>query len=141
LLLSIHIQFKEEKTMTYRILFGLNAIVAFLFGVAILVVSSMVIKQFGVDDYASTRLVAQFFGTAMLALGLVLWFAKDVTQEAVQRGIGIALLIGAAAGLIVTVLGTVAGTLRSLTWVAMLIYGLFALGYGYLVFLRPRPQE
>lgn len=127
--------------MTYRILFVLNAIVAFLFGVAFLVVSSMVIKQFGVDDYASTRLVAQFFGTAMLALGLVLWFAKDITQETVQRGIGIALLIGAAAGLIVTIIGTVAGTLRSLSWAAMLIYGIFALGYAYLVFLRPRVQE
>ena len=127
--------------MSYRILFVLNAIVAFLFGVAFLVMSSMVIEQFGVDDYASTRLVAQFFGTAMLALGLVLWFAKDITQEAVQRGIGIALLIGAAAGLIVTVIGTVAGTLRALSWVAMLVYGLFALGYAYLVFLRPRVQE
>ena len=127
--------------MSYRILFVLNAIVAFLFGVAFLVMSSMVIEQFGVDDYASTRLVAQFFGTAMLALGLVLWFARDITQETVQRGIGIALLIGAAAGLIVTIVGTVAGTLRELSWVAMLIYGLFVLGYAYVVFLRPRVQE
>jgi hypothetical protein len=139
--MSVYIQFNEEKTMTYRILFVLNAIVAFLFGAAFLVVSSMALKQFGVDDYASTRLMTQFFGTAMLALGLVLWFAKDVTDEAVSRGFGIALLVGALAGLIITIIGTVSGTLRSFGWVAMLVYVLFGLAYAYLVFLRPRTKE
>lgn len=127
--------------MTYRILFVLNAIVAALFGLAFLIVPSLVIKQFGVDDYASTRLVAQFFGTAMLALGLAVWFAKDIAEEAVQRGIGIALLIGSAAGLIVTILGTVSGTLRAFAWLAMVLYVLFGLGYAYLIFLRPRMRE
>lgn len=127
--------------MTYRILFVLNAIVAFLFGVAFLVVSSVALKQFGVDDYASTRLMTQFFGTAMLALGIVLWFAKDVADDAVARGFAIALLVGALAGLIITIIGTVSGTLRSFGWVAMLIYVLFGLGYAYLVFLRPRMKE
>ena len=127
--------------MTYRILFVLNAIVAFLFGAAFLVVSSMALKQFGVDDYASTRLMTQFFGTAMLALGLVLWFAKDVADESVSRGFGIALLIGAVAGLVITIIGTTAGVLRSFGWAAMLIYVLFGLGYAYLIFLRPGVKE
>ncbi len=127
--------------MTYRILFVLNAIVAFLFGVAFLFVSSMALKQFGVDDYASTKMMAQFYGTAMVALGLVLWFAKDIADEAVSRGLGISLLIGALAGLTITIMGTVNGTLRSFGWVAMLIYVLFGLGYAYLIFLRPRMKE
>lgn len=127
--------------MTYRILFVLNAIVSFLFGVAFLFVSPIALKQFGVDNYASTRLMAQFFGAAMLALGIVLWFAKDIAEPALQRGLSIALLVGAAAGLIVTILGTTAHTLRELGWVVMLIYALFALGYAYLIFLVPRVQE
>ena len=127
--------------MTYRILFVLNAIVSFLFGVAFLVVSTRALNIFGVDDYASTKMMTQFFGTAMLALGLVLWFAKDVADEAVSRGIGIALLVGAAAGLIVTIIGTTGGALREFAWVVMLIYVLFGLGYAYLIFLRPRTQE
>ncbi len=127
--------------MTYRILFVLNAIVSFLLGVAFLFVSSIALKQFGVDDYASTKLMTQFFGTALLALGIALWFAKDIAEPAVQRGVGIALLIGAAAGLIVTIIGTTAHTLREFGWVMMLIYGLFALGYAYLIFLMPRMKE
>jgi hypothetical protein len=85
--------------------------------------------------------MTQFFGTAMLALGIVLWFAKDVADDAVARGFAIALLVGALAGLIITIIGTVSGTLRSFGWVAMLIYVLFGLGYAYLVFLRPRMKE
>lgn len=127
--------------MSYRIMFVISALVAVLLGLAFLIVPSIAIKQFGVDDYASTRMVTQFFGTALLALGPVLWFAGSVTDEAAQRGMGIGVLVGAAAGLIVTILGTVAGTLRALGWVAMLLYVLTGLGFAYLIFLRHHIQE
>lgn len=129
--------------MSYRILFVLNAIVAFLFGVAFLIVPERVLGLFGTtEQYASTLLLARFFGTAMLALGLVLWFAKDA-QEAVQRGIGIALIVGALAGLIVVLIGTLSSSavIRSNGWIAMLIYLLTGVGSAYLVFLRPRMTE
>lgn len=122
--------------MNYRIMFIINAIVAVLFGLGFLVVPSMVIEQFGVDDYASTRLVAQFFGTAMVALGLLLWFTKDVIEAGTQRGMAIALLIGAVAGLIVTFVGMTSRVMRSNGWLVMVIYLLFGLGYAYLLFLK-----
>jgi ABC-type Mn2+/Zn2+ transport system permease subunit len=125
--------------MGYRTLFLLNSFVAFLLGLAFLVVPTMAISQFGVDSYTSTKMIAQFFGTAMLTLGLLLWFAKDVTSEAVQRHMGISLLVGSLAGALVTVLGTVSGTLRANAWIAIVVYILFGLGYAYLVFMK-KPQ-
>ena len=127
--------------MSYRIMFVITALVTVLLGLAFLIVPSIVIEQFGVDDYASTRMVAQFFGTALLALGVVLWFAKDAADDASQRGMGIGVLIGAAAGLIVTIIATVGGTLRALGWIAILLYLLVGLGFAYLVFLQPRVKE
>ena len=127
--------------MSYRIMFVITALLTCLLGLAFLIVPSIAIKQFGVDDYASTRMVTQFYGTAMLALGVVLWFAGSVTDEAAQRGMGIGVLVGAAAGLIVTLLGTFGGTLRALGWVAMLLYVLVGLGFAFLIFLKPRMQE
>lgn len=129
--------------MSYRILFVLNAIVAFLFGLAFLIVPERVLGLFGTtEQYASTLLLARFFGTAMLALGLLLWFAKDA-QEGVQRGMGIALIVGAVAGLIVVLIGTLSSSavIRSNGWIAMLIYLITGLGAAYLVFLRPRMTE
>ena len=127
--------------MNYRTLFVINSFVTFLFGAAFLFVPSLAMKQFGVDIYASTKMAAEFFGTAMLALGLMLWFAKDVTDQGVLRGMGIALLIGDVAGLVVAILGTVGGALRTNGWIAMIVYALFGLAFAYLVFLKPRMKE
>ena len=127
--------------MNYRTVLVINSFVAFLLGAAFLFVPTLAIKEFGVDNYASTKMLAEFFGTALLALGLLLWFAKDVTDEGVLRGMGVALLIGDIAGLVVAVLGTAGGTLRSNGWLAMVVYALFGLGFAYLVFLRPRMKE
>ena len=124
--------------MTYRTLFIINSLIVFLLGAAFLVVPALVIDQFGVDNYASTKMVAQFFGTAMVALGLLLWFAKDIANEEVQRGMSVALLVGAVAGLIVTILGAVGGILRANVWMAILAYVLFGFGYAFLVFMKPK---
>lgn len=126
--------------MSYRIIFILNALVAVLLGLGFLVAPETALAQFGVDRYAATKLIGQFFGAAMLTVGLLLWFAKDVTDEAVQKNLGMALLAGAVLGLIVSIMGTASGTMRTNGWIAMVIYILFALGYAYLVFLRPKQQ-
>jgi chromate transport protein ChrA len=76
----------------------------------------------------------------MLALGLLLWFAKDVTDANLQKGMAIGLLVGAVAGLVITVIGTTSGILRTNGWLAIVVYGLFGLVYAYLVFLKPKSQ-
>lgn len=130
--------FNKENEMNYRTLFLLNSLLIFLLGAVFVVMPSLAIGQFGVDNYASTKMTAQFFGTALLAIGLLLWFAKDVTDETVQRGMSIALLVATLAGLVVTVIGTAGGILRSNEWIAILAYVLFGLGYAFLVFVKPR---
>jgi hypothetical protein len=127
--------------MSYKLLFVLNALVAFVFGVAFLVVPTMALQQFGVDEYASTRLVLQFFGTSLLTVGLLAWFAKNISDEAVQKGMILALFIGSLAGLVMSVIGMAAGAVRTLGWLAIVIYGVFALGYAFLLFLKPRMKE
>lgn len=129
--------------MSYRILFVLNAILAALVGLAFLFVPTMALKQLGVELYASTRLAVQFFGTAMLALGLLLWFAKDVADANLQKGMGISLLVATIAGLVISVIGisSASGVIRSNGWIIVLLYALFALGYGFLAFLQPRIKE
>jgi len=124
--------------MNYRIIFLINAFIAVLLGLGLLVVPGRLLGQFGVDEYAATRLISQFFGTAMLGLGLLLWFAKDVTETNLQNGMGIALLVGAAAGLIITVMGATSGVLRANWWIAMVVYAILGLAYAYLVFLKPK---
>ena len=127
--------------MNYRILFVINALVAIAFGLAFLFVPTMALLRFGVDEYASTRLVVQFFGTALLTVGLLAWFAQKVSEPGIQTGLCIALLVGSVAGLVMSIIGTVAGLIRSLGWLAIVVYVLFVLGYGFLLFLKPKMVE
>lgn len=124
--------------MNFRIMFLINALIVALLGLGFLFVPERILGQFDVDMYAATKLAAQFFGTVLLTLGLLLWFAKDVSEENLQKGMAIALMVGAAAGLIVTAVGATSNILRSNAWIAMLVYLLFGLAYAYLVFMKPR---
>ena len=124
--------------MNYRLMFMINAFLAVVLGLGFLIVPNRILGQFGVDGYAATKLLSQFFGTAMLGLGLLLWFAKDVTDANLQKGMGIALLVGAVAGLFITVMGTTSGVLRANWWIALIVYAILGAAYGYLLFQKPR---
>lgn len=126
--------------MNYRILFLINALIAVLLGLAFVAIPNRVLDQFGMDGYAATKLAAQFVGVVVLALGLLLWFAKDVTEQNLQKGMAIALLVSAVAGLFITLVGINARVLRSNGWIAMLVSVLFGLAYSYLLFLKPKTE-
>jgi hypothetical protein len=110
--------------------------IPFFLGAAFLIVPTLAIGLFGVDSYTSTRLMAQLFGTAMLALDLLLWFVKDVPNEAIQRGMAVAMLVGALAGLFVTALGAFTGTLRTNGWISIVSYVILGAGYALILFLK-----
>ena len=124
--------------MNYRIMFALNSVVALLFGLGFLFFPTRALGLFGTETFVSTVLISRLFGTAMLGLGLVLWFAKDARDASVQKGMGIALLVSAITGLIVTLLGTFAShaVIRTNGWAVVAIYLVFGLGYAYLLFLK-----
>jgi len=127
--------------MSHKLMFVVTAVVSLVFGLAFLIVPDMTFKQFGVDTYAATVLTGRFYGTALVALGLVLWFAKDIQDAAAQTGLGIALLISMALGLIVNIMGIASGIIRTNGWITIIIYVLLALGYAFLIFLKPRMKE
>lgn len=129
--------------MSYKMMFVLNAIVVLVVGLAFFIAPATALQFFGTETYVATILVAQFFGSAMIALGLLLWFTKDVNDTGTQRNMGFALLVSAVLGLIVNVIGIsdASGVIRNYGWLTIIIYVLFALGYAYLLFLAPKTKE
>ncbi|HSM72009.1 MAG TPA: hypothetical protein VK851_10740 [Anaerolineales bacterium] len=130
--------------MNYKFLFVLNALVAVALGLAFMFVPATALAYFGVSEgYASTLLVSRFFGSAMVALGLVLWFAKDAEDTAVQKNLGMALLISSVLGAVVAIVGMTGGraVIRANGWIAIVIYVLFALAYAFMLFLKPKMRE
>lgn len=125
--------------MSYRILFILSAFVAAVFGGFLLILPETALTLFGTEVYVSTLLVARFFGGAMFMSGLLLWFLKDAFDSKTQRGLGMILLAGSLGGFVLSLIGmTSSGVIRTNGWVLLVIYGLFSLGYAFMLFLQPQ---
>lgn len=129
--------------MSYKVLFILNALVAVVVGLGFLFKPDFGLPLLGVtEQYAATMWASRFFGSAMLALGLVLWFAKDA-DERVQKGMSWGMFASALVGLVLTIAASVAGNavLRQNTWILIVLYLLFGLGYAFMLFFKPKMKE
>jgi hypothetical protein len=128
--------------MSYKVLFILNALVAVVVGLGFLFKPDFGLPLLGVtEQYAATMWASRFFGSAMLALGLVLWFAKDA-DERVQKGMGWGMFASVLVGLVLTLLASLSGNavLRQNTWILIVLYILFGLGYAFMLFFKPKVQ-
>jgi hypothetical protein len=121
--------------MTLKMFFTIIAVLALVHGVGFVLLPEQVAASYGMATSASTVLMARLFGAALLGLGLIFWLARFGSPASV-RGVFIATIIGNTVGLIVVVMGTTAGTLNSMGWVAALIYLFGAVGSGYFVMTR-----
>ena len=122
-----------------KLLFIVNAVVVLALGLALMFAPGATLGQFGAETRVAELHMARFLGAALATLGVLLWFAKDATDELVQRNMGYAMLAGSVLALFVTILGVAAsGIIRSLGWLVIVIEVVFALGYVFVLFLQPR---
>jgi hypothetical protein len=124
--------------MTIKTFFMILAVLAAIHGIGFVLVPDPIASAYGVATSASTRLMAQLFGGALLAWGLIIWFAKDFRDEAAVRGVLIATCIADAVSFIVAAMATLAGTMNAMGWVAVLIYLFSGVGCGYFLTTQSR---
>jgi hypothetical protein len=125
-------------------MFALNAVVALLVGLVLLIVPETALTQIGTSErYVSTILATRFVGTAMITIALLLWFVSGIAEEAVQKNLGFSLLVTTVVGLVLTIIGSMSAkaVIRTNSWILIVVFALFALGYGFLLFLKPRMKE
>jgi hypothetical protein len=121
--------------MTLKTFFSIISVLALVHGVGFVLLPEQVAASYGMATSAPMVLMGRLFGAALLGLGLIVWFARGGSSESV-RSVLIAIIISNAVGLVVVVMGTIAGTLNLMGWVATLIYLFGAAGSGYFVMAR-----
>jgi hypothetical protein len=102
----------------------------------LLLVPATLLKVYGITSGPGERLMAQFFGVALLAVGLLTWLARNVADPIARRAFVLALLISQAVGFVVALLGTLSGVMNVAGWSAVAIYLLLGLGYAYFQFTK-----
>ena len=123
--------------MKLSYLFVFNTIAALAYGIGSVVIPVTMLSLHGMTQGPTEALVGQFMGVSLIAVGLITWLARNVTDSEAQKAIMTGLLISDVIGFIVVLLGVLSNLMNALGWVAVGMYLLLALGYGYFRFLKP----
>ena len=109
----------------------LHAIITVAFGIAFVLAPTPLLALYGVSTDAAGVLVARLLGAAFIQVGLVAWLARKDTDTLARRAIQQGYTGGLAVGLIIALMGQLAGAFNALGWSTVAIYLLLAVGYGY----------
>ena len=115
----------------------LSAILALVFGIGFVLVPGTMGTLYGMTPGPDVNLAGQFFGVELIAVGLLCWLARAVSDSAAQHAMILAFLIADVIGLIVSLMGTLSGVFNAVGWSAVVIYLLLSLGYAYFQFMKP----
>jgi hypothetical protein len=126
--------------MKLKTLLVINAVVALVYGICFELVPAVLSSIYGVAQGPGQILMARYFGVELIAIGLVCWFARDVTDALARRAIILAVLISDTIGVIVSVQGTLAGVMSSVGWTSAGLYLLLALGFAYML-MKQSPTQ
>lgn len=119
--------------MKFKTVFIIHAVVALAYGICFELASTLVLSIYGVTQGPGEILMARYFGVALIAIGLVCWLARDVTDSKAQQAMILALLVSNIIGAIVSVQGTLSGVMSAVGWSAVGIYVLLTLGVASLL--------
>jgi hypothetical protein len=115
---------------------GLAGAIGVLFGLEFLLIPELALSQYGVPTEPHNQLQARYFGSTLLAFGLLLWLARGTTEPATQRALLIASAVGNLIGLALSLWSRLNGLQGLLAWLAVAIYGAVLLGALYYL-VRP----
>lgn len=120
-------------------IFATHAIVAYIFGLALILIPEQTAALYDVQLTAGGAYVARLFGGALLSFGLLTWLVRHATASPERRAIVLALLLGNGAGFVVSLLAQLAGVANALGWSTVVLYFMLSLGFAY-VLLRSEPD-
>jgi hypothetical protein len=113
---------------------AIAAAIAVIYGVAFIVAPDFVLITYGMVPNAASNLMARYFGVTLIGIGLITWLVRETSDGKALRGLLSGLAIQAAIGLLVSIWGTVSGTMNAMGWSAVLIYVILLAGYLYYLF-------
>jgi hypothetical protein len=86
---------------------------------------------YGIPADPHTALALQLFGSVLIGIAIVNWFAKDFGDWEAIRGVLIANAVGDAVGGGINLLGTFQGLLNGMAWTSTIVYAALLIGSLY----------
>ncbi|MFH1183801.1 MAG: hypothetical protein V1755_02030 [Chloroflexota bacterium] len=115
----------------------LNAILSIAFGLAFVLAPAAVGMMYELPSTPGGDLASRLLGAELLGAGLLSWLARNMSLADLRKAVLPALLLPTVVELIVSIMAMLSGVLGSSGWSSVVIYLLFALGFGYYQFVAP----
>lgn len=116
--------------------FAILGIVGVLFGLGFLLVPEMTLRMYGVPTEPHNLMQSRYFGSVLLAFGLIFFLARDTQDPKAIR----ALLVGGFVGNVVGAMISASAAGNGLAWMSVAIYAAFAVGAGYLLLAKQQVE-
>ncbi|MEW5989334.1 MAG: hypothetical protein AB1791_22125 [Chloroflexota bacterium] len=106
------------------------------FGIALVLMPAGLLALYGMTVDTAGQYVARLFGAALLDLGVLSLMARNAPDSPARQALIMAGVVGNLAGLIVTLLGQLAGVTNALGWSTVVIYLFLTAGFAYFQFMK-----
>ena len=116
---------------------AIAAVLAFVFGLAFILVPAQLMSLYGVTLDAAGQFVARYLGSAFIGIAVLTWLGRNATQGDALRAIVLGDSVLSVTGLVVAVLDRIYGSGNALVWSTVAIYLFLTVGFGYFQFAKP----
>ena len=120
--------------MQVRTVMMFKAIVGLVLGVLVLAVPEFAASLFGVTLDAGGVVALRLYGASALGHTCVNWFARHSGPSETRRAIVLGGFVYDGIGCVVALVGVLSGVMNPVGWVAVVLYLLLTVGFGYFLF-------
>jgi hypothetical protein len=128
----------REDQMDTKLYLAILAIVAVIYGVIFVLFPAQAIALYGVTGEPHAAYNAQYFGSALLGLGVISWSARSFKDWDAVRAVLIGGLVTNIVGLPLTLWGLEQGLVNAMGWSSVVLYVLLIAGAAYCLKSNPR---
>lgn len=126
-----------EAAMQQSPFFVVVAIISAVFGLGFLLIPDQLAIWYGAASNDLTSMMGRFFGSALIAVAIIVFMARDLSASPALTGVLWGGLVLSVIDALLTLWSTGTGILNALGWVTLVIDVLLAAGFAYLLFVRP----
>ena len=109
-------------------------IVELVFGIGFLIVPGPMLDPFGVILNATATTFARLFGSSLISISLILWFARRSDQSLLKRGVVYSLFAYYLISTVLLLQTEFAGLMNVLGWIVISIHLILLIWFGCIVF-------
>lgn len=119
--------------MKFKTLTTINSFLAFICGVVFALVPAQILASYDVSLTPMGIVIYQFWGAALIGIGLLCWFVRDIPGLARQKKLAMALVITNLLSSGIAIRGQYAGASAS-GWSTVFLFLALAVGFGIFLF-------